>query len=112
MNYMKRQIAFAWLAASTIICLLLLPSAASSASKNGEAGFKEHCVACHAGGGNIIKADKSLSRKDREQHGIKTSKDIVNIMRKPGPGMTAFDKKTLSDKQAKAIADYIIKTFK
>ena len=82
------------------------------AANTGEAEFKEHCSVCHAGGGNIVKADKSLSRKDREKHGIKTAKDIVNLMRKPGEGMTTFDKKTVSDKQAKAIAEYIIKTFK
>jgi cytochrome c6 len=92
--------------------LLLCQAPLYAADKTGAAGFKEYCAACHAGGGNIIKADKTLSRKDREKHGIKTAKDIVNVMRKPGVGMTAFDKKTVSDKQAKAIADYIIKTFK
>jgi cytochrome c6 len=86
--------------------------AQAASPQRGEAGFKEHCTACHANGGNIIKADKTLSRKDREKHGIKTAKDIVNIMRKPGEGMTAFDNQTLSDKEAKAIADYILKTFK
>jgi cytochrome c6 len=78
----------------------------------GEAGFKEYCAACHADGGNILKADKTLSSKDREKHGIKTAKDIVRLMRKPGEGMTTFDKKAIPDKEAKAIADYIVKTFK
>jgi cytochrome c6 len=98
------------------LCILAFSanvSASQAAGKMpGEAGFKEHCAACHADGGNIIKADKTLSRKDREKHGIKTAKDIVHIMRKPGEGMTAFDKQALSDKEAKAIADYIMKTFK
>lgn len=78
----------------------------------GEAVFKEHCAACHAGGGNTIKADKTLSREDRKKHGIKTAMDIVRLMRKPGEGMTVFDKKTISDKEAQAVAAYIIKTFK
>jgi cytochrome c6 len=78
----------------------------------GEAGFKEYCAACHADGGNILKADKTLSSKDREKHGIKTAKDIVRLMRKPGEGMTTFDKNAIPDKEAKAIADYIVKTFK
>jgi len=43
---------------------------------------------------------------------VKNAKDIIAKMRKPGPGMTAFDKKTISDKEAKAIADYILKTYK
>lgn len=97
-------------------CLLAfsahVPTAQAARKMPGEAGFKEHCAACHADGGNIIRADKTLSRKDREKNGIKTAKDIVNVMRKPGEGMTAFDRKTLSDKEAKAIADYIMKTFK
>jgi len=97
---------------SAVIGLLLWQTPLHAADKTGETKFKEHCTACHADGGNIIKADKTLSRKDREKHGIKTAKDIVKTMRNPGEGMTTFDKKTVSDKEAKAIADYIIKTFK
>ncbi len=92
--------------------VVLAASAGQAAQINGEAEFKEHCVACHAGGGNIIRPEKTLSRKDREKHGIKTANDIVKLMRKPGPGMTAYDKKAISDKEAKEIAKYIIKTFK
>jgi len=33
-------------------------------------------------------------------------------MCKPGEGITAFDKKNVSDKKAKSIADYLINTFK
>ena len=95
-----------------VIGLLLWQAPLLAADKTGESEFNENCSVCHAGGGNIIKADKTLSRNDREKHGIKTAKDIVNIMRTPGEGMTAFDKKTISDKNARAIADYIIKTFK
>ena len=98
--------------ATVALGLLLWQTPLQAADNTGEAEFKEHCTMCHADGGNIIKADKTLSRKDREKHGIKTAKDIVKIMRNPGEGMTTFDKKTLSDKEAKAIADYIIKTFK
>jgi len=97
---------------SAVIGLLLWQTPLHAADKTGEAGFKKHCAACHAGSGNIIKADKTLSSKDREKHGIKTAKDIVKNMRKPGEGMTTFDKKTVSDKEATAIADYIIRTFK
>jgi cytochrome c6 len=79
---------------------------------DGAKEFKEHCAECHANGGNMIKPDKTLSKKDREASGVKTAKDIIGKMRNPGPGMTKFDKKTVSDKEAKAIADYIIKTFK
>jgi cytochrome c6 len=79
---------------------------------DGKAEFDKHCGICHANGGNTINPAKTLSRKSLESHGIKTPKDIVMKMRKPGPGMTRFDEKIISDREAKAIADYVLKTFK
>ncbi len=78
----------------------------------GEKLFQQHCTACHPKGGNIINPAFGLNKKDRDAHGVKTAKDIVGKMRKPGPGMTAFDAKAIPDKDAKAIAQYIIMTFK
>ena len=80
--------------------------------KSGEALFKEYCYACHPEGGNIINPSKTLNKKDREANNIKKSEDIVRIMRNPGPGMPKFDDKTIPDKDAKEIAEYILKTFK
>ncbi len=79
---------------------------------SGEAEFKEHCAICHPDGGNIINPKKTLHKKDREANNIKKEADIVMLMRKPGPGMTPFEDSTVSDKEARAIAAYIIKTFK
>lgn len=77
----------------------------------GESLFKENCSPCHPEGGNIINPQKTLHKKDREANNIRKPADIVSKMRDPGPGMTKFDKKTISDKDAKAIVDYILKTF-
>ena len=113
MYNLKRKFTIIWLVTATIAGILLINSAARAAdSTSGEDAFKEHCAACHFGGGNIIKADKTLSSGDREKHDNKTAEDIVRIMRKPGEGMTTFDTMTISDIQANAIAEYIIKTFK
>ncbi|HAK61377.1 MAG TPA: cytochrome C [Nitrospiraceae bacterium] len=84
----------------------------SAAGKNGEALFKQYCQVCHPNGGNIINAKKTLSKKDRDANNIKTVDDIVRNMRKPGPGMTPFSEKAVPDGDAKAIARYILKTFK
>lgn len=101
------------------ICTLALAAAtiatAAEAAKKaspGEELFKKHCVACHPNGGNIVNPKKTLSKRDREANGFKTAKDLVKNMRNPGPGMNKFDTKTLPDKDAKAIADYVLKTFK
>lgn len=79
---------------------------------SGEAEFKEHCSVCHPDGGNIVNPAKTLHKKDRDANGIKKPADIISKMRNPGPGMTQFDKNTISDTEAQAIAEYILKTFK
>jgi len=79
---------------------------------DGAKEFKEHCTVCHPNGGNIINPKKPLGKKALAANGVKSAKDIIAKMRNPGPGMTKFDTKTISDKEAKAIADYILKTFK
>jgi len=78
---------------------------------DGKKEFEEHCAACHKDGGNMINPKKTLKKADLEANGIKKPSDIVKLIRKPGSGMTAFDRKAVSDKEAKAIAEYILKTF-
>lgn len=79
---------------------------------DGKHEFEEHCASCHPKGGNIVNPKKTLSKKDRMANGVKSAKDIVGKMRKPGPGMTPFDAKAVPDNEAMAIANYIIATFK
>jgi len=86
--------------------------ATASFAASGEELFKKHCAVCHPDGGNIINPKKTLQKKDLNQNGLKTWQALVKNMRSPGPGMTKFDKKTVSDSDAKSIAEYILKTFK
>ena len=86
-------------------------AAGASPRKAGERLFKQNCAVCHPDGGNIVNPAKTLHKKDREKNNVKTVKDIVEKMRKPGPGMSQFDQKTISDKDAREIAKYILKTF-
>lgn len=98
---MKKGIILSTLALST----MLLASSAFAAGADGAAVFKAKCASCHPDGGNIMNPKETLK-------GMKDSKKIVAKIRKGGGGMTAFDAKTVSDADAKAVADYIIKTFK
>ncbi len=84
---------------------------AKEQGKRGESLFKQHCSVCHPDGGNNVNPQKTLHKKDRETNGVKTAADIVNKMRNPGPGMTKFDEKTVPDKDAKEIAEYVLATF-
>lgn len=96
------------------VCLFVMKGFAAEPTEEepGKAEFNEHCVVCHPGGGNVFSPQKTLHKKDMEANNVKTSEDIIKIMRNPGPGMTKFDESTISDKAAKEIAEYIMKTFK
>ena len=96
---MKKGIILATVALSAT----MLATAAFAAT--GEEVFKAKCASCHPDGGNIINPKETLK-------GMKDTKKIVAKIRKGGGGMTAFDAKAVSDADAKAVADYIIKTFK
>ncbi len=92
---------------------LALPGGAAAAEgHSGETLFKQNCASCHPEGGNIINPQKTLQQKSRAVNNVKTAEDIIKVMRNPGPGMTKFDAKTIPDKHARMIADYIILTYK
>ena len=99
---MKKGIILATLALSAT---MMASAASAAAPADGEAIFKSKCASCHPDGGNIINPKEPLK-------GMKDSKKITSKIRKGGGGMTAFDAKAISDADAKAVADYIIKTFK
>lgn len=79
---------------------------------NAKAEFEKHCASCHANGGNIVTPAKTLKKGDMQKNGINNWQDIVAKMRTPGTGMTKFEKKDISDTEARAIAEYILTTFK
>jgi cytochrome c6 len=95
---------------------LALPVAGLNAAEKKESPgakmFQQYCAACHPDGGNIIKPALTLRKKNLDARGVKTADDIVGKMRNPGPGMTRFDAKTVSDKDAKEIAQYILQAYK
>lgn len=92
------------LAASTLI--------AATAFAGGENIFKSKCSLCHPFGGNIMFwKGKSLHKKDLEANKLKTATDLVKYLRNPGPGMSVFDEKSLPDKYANEVVEYILKTY-
>ena len=110
---MKRDQAILLIGSLLILTLVIvgMGSDVFADGKSGEALFKEHCALCHPDGGNIVNPKKTLHKKDLDANKIRSKDDIVKIMRKPGPGMNTFDAKLVSDKDAKEIAEYILKTF-
>jgi cytochrome c6 len=98
--------------AAAVLFVLHGHAVPASKATPGKQAFDKNCTVCHKEGGNIINPAKTLHKKDLEASGIAKPADIVAKMRNPGPGMTKFDQKTIPDKTARAIADYVLKTFK
>lgn len=92
-------------------CLWIPTANTAQAAANGEELFAQRCSACHANGGNIINPQKSLHKATREANKVNTVEAIIGKMRNPGPAMSKFDANILPDSDAKAIAEYILKTF-
>lgn len=82
------------------------------ASPDGEALFRQYCAACHPDGGNVSDPKRTLYGSALKKNHIATPEDIVRIMRKPLSRMIRFDPSTLSDRDARAIAEYVLKTFR
>jgi len=97
--------------AAALFCRAVPLEAAAEVS-SGEQAFMKNCAVCHPNGGNIINPAKTLSKKVLAAQGIREPADIVRNMRNPGPAMTKFDEKTIPDATARAIGEYILKTFK
>ncbi len=109
-----KRIALLFLVFSLIGSFMFSAVSAKEAPKAGlgEKLFMKHCSKCHPDGGNVVTVTKTLNQKDREANKVQTEEDIIKLMRNPGPGMVKFGKDVISEKDAKAIAEYIIKTFK
>ena len=85
--------------------------ASTAIATDGKILFARHCVGCHYNGGNTVNPAKPLTRIYREANGLRTPKELVAKIRQGGPGMPAFSAARLSEPNAQAIAEYIIKTF-
>ena len=93
------------LATLALSATMMTSAVFAAAPAGGEAIFKAKCASCHPDGGNIINPKKTLK-------GIKDAKTVTGKIRSGGGGMQVFDDKTVSEADAKQLADYIIKTFK
>lgn len=78
----------------------------------GEALFKQYCAPCHPDGGNVTDKQRTLRGSALKKHNITSPEAIVNIMRHPISRMIRFDETTIPDKDALAIAEYVLNRFR
>lgn len=91
------------------------PKAASNQqapAPSGEALFKQFCFSCHPDGNNVTDPARTLHGSALQKNHITKPEDIVRIMRRPISRMIRFDAETISDRDARIIAEYVLKTYK
>ena len=81
-------------------------------SRTGEELFRQFCHNCHPDGGNVSDPKRTLHGSALRKNHVTKPEDIVRIMRRPLSRMISFDQDTISDKDARAIAEYVLNTFK
>ena len=85
--------------------LLFLSLAMSNVASAGSV-FDKNCKSCHAGGGNIMNADKTLSMDHLKKNGYDSKgaiKKLVSKGKAPMPGFAS----SLDDKQIDAVSGYV-----
>ena len=81
-------------------------------TQSGEELFRKFCHNCHPDGGNVSDPKKTLHGSALRKNRITKPEDIVRIMRNPLSRMIRFDVETISDKDARTIAEYVLNTFR
>ena len=80
-------------------------------TQKGEQLYKQYCSSCHPDGGNASDPKNNLRKSTLKAKRINKPEDIVAIMRKPISRMITFDVSTISDEDARAIAEYVLEAF-
>ncbi|MEA5514652.1 cytochrome c6 PetJ [Nodularia sp. UHCC 0506] len=100
-----------------IISLLLLgitiftfafssPALAANTVKGGQI-FSANCAACHAGGRNLVQAQKNLKKDALEKYGLYSVEAIISQVTNGKNAMPAF-KGRLKSEQIENVAAYVL----
>ncbi|MGH1395344.1 MAG: cytochrome c6 PetJ [Trichormus sp.] len=82
-------------------------SALAADSVNGAKIFNANCAACHAGGKNLVQADKNLKKDALEKYGMYSAEAIITQVTKGKNAMPAFTGR-LNASQIEDVAAYVL----
>ncbi len=91
----------------TIFTFAFSSPAFAADTVNGAKIFSANCAACHAGGRNLVKADKSLKKGDLEKYGLYSQEAIIAQVTNGKNAMPAF-KGRLKPEQIEDVAAYVL----
>jgi cytochrome c6 len=69
--------------------------------------FNANCAACHAGGGNVVQANKNLKPDTLKQFGMDSADAIITQVKNGKNAMPSF-KGRLTDDQIESVAAYVL----
>jgi cytochrome c6 len=103
---MKKILSILWIAIALFTFALGRPSLAADTS-SGAKIFSANCAACHAGGRNIVMADKTLKKEALTKYGMDSLDAIIAQVTKGKNAMPAF-KGRLNPEQIEDVANYVL----
>lgn len=86
---------------------IALPAHADADLATGAKVFSANCAACHAGGINLVSAEKTLKKEALEKFGMNSIAAITTQVTNGKAGMPAF-KGRLTDEQIASVAAYVL----
>jgi cytochrome c6 len=102
---LKRLLSVVLIALAALTVFMGQPALADAAA--GAKVFSANCAACHAGGGNVVMAKKTLKQEALEKYKMNSAEKIITQVTKGKNAMPAF-KGRLTDKQIQDVAAYVL----
>ncbi len=104
-HYMKKILSVLLLGIA--IFTFAFSSSALADAANGAKLFSSNCASCHAGGKNLVQAQKTLKKDALEKYGMNSAEAIIAQVTNGKNAMPAF-KGRLKSNQIEDIAAYIL----
>lgn len=103
---MKKMIIVILLGIAIFTFAFSRPALAADAA-SGAKVFSANCASCHAGGKNLVKAEKSLKKDALEKYGLYSAEAIIAQVTNGKNAMPAFGKR-LKPEQIENVAAYVL----
>lgn len=103
---MKKLLSIALTALAVLTFAISSPVLAADAGA-GAGVFNANCAACHAGGNNVVQADKTLKADALSANGMDSADAIINQVTNGKGGMPAFGA-SLSSADIENVAAYVL----
>jgi cytochrome c6 len=104
---LSRKLLSIVLLAVTLLTFAFGRPAMAADISSGAKVFSGNCAACHAGGNNVVMANKTLKKEALEQFGMNSADAIVYQVQHGKNAMPAFAGR-LSDEQIQDVAAYVL----